>query len=75
MVFLNTLTRTLKRLGKKCDTLIDVIEGPLMDGMKQLEIYFVQVKFFVPQVIKSARVMKKAVAYFFLFWKRRRERK
>ena len=40
-----------------------VIEGPLMDGMKQVGALFGEGKMFLPQVVKSARVMKKAVAY------------
>lgn len=40
-----------------------VIEGPLMDGMKVVGELFGQGKMFLPQVVKSARVMKKAVAY------------
>lgn len=42
---------------------LDVIEGPLMDGMKVVGELFGQGKMFLPQVVKSARVMKKAVAY------------
>ncbi|XHR31316.1 MAG: methionine synthase [Chthoniobacteraceae bacterium] len=42
---------------------INVIEGPLMDGMKQVGDLFGAGKMFLPQVVKSARVMKKAVAY------------
>jgi 5-methyltetrahydrofolate--homocysteine methyltransferase len=40
-----------------------VIEGPLMDGMKVVGDLFGAGKMFLPQVVKSARVMKKAVAY------------
>ena len=42
---------------------LDVIEGPLMDGMKRVGDLFGAGKMFLPQVVKSARVMKKAVAY------------
>lgn len=42
---------------------LDVIEGPLMDGMKHVGDLFGAGKMFLPQVVKSARVMKKAVAY------------
>lgn len=42
---------------------LKVIEGPLMDGMKIVGGLFGQGKMFLPQVVKSARVMKKAVAY------------
>jgi 5-methyltetrahydrofolate--homocysteine methyltransferase len=41
---------------------IEVIEGPLMDGMKVVGDLFSEGKMFLPQVVKSARVMKKAVA-------------
>ena len=42
---------------------LDVIEGPLMDGMNEVGALFGAGKMFLPQVVKSARVMKKAVAY------------
>jgi 5-methyltetrahydrofolate--homocysteine methyltransferase len=42
---------------------IEVIEGPLMDGMNTVGDLFGSGKMFLPQVVKSARVMKKAVAY------------
>ncbi|WP_324726156.1 vitamin B12 dependent-methionine synthase activation domain-containing protein [Actomonas aquatica] len=42
---------------------LDIIEGPLMDGMKVVGDLFGAGKMFLPQVVKSARVMKKAVAY------------
>jgi len=42
---------------------LNVIEGPLMDGMKVVGELFGAGKMFLPQVVKSARVMKKAVAY------------
>jgi 5-methyltetrahydrofolate--homocysteine methyltransferase len=42
---------------------IQVIEGPLMDGMNVVGYLFGAGKMFLPQVVKSARVMKKAVAY------------
>ena len=42
---------------------IEVIEGPLMDGMNVVGDLFGAGKMFLPQVVKSARVMKKAVAY------------
>ena len=45
------------------DQTIDVIEGPLMDGMNTVGDLFGEGKMFLPQVVKSARVMKKAVAY------------
>ncbi len=42
---------------------LEVIEGPLMDGMKEVGDLFGAGKMFLPQVVKSARVMKTAVAY------------
>ena len=42
---------------------LQVIEGPLMDGMNIVGDLFGEGKMFLPQVVKSARVMKKAVAY------------
>lgn len=42
---------------------LEVIEGPLMDGMKVVGNLFGEGKMFLPQVVKSARVMKRAVAY------------
>lgn len=46
---------------------IEVIEGPLMDGMNVVGDLFGAGKMFLPQVVKSARVMKKAVAYLLPF--------
>jgi 5-methyltetrahydrofolate--homocysteine methyltransferase len=46
---------------------LEVIEGPLMDGMNIVGDLFGQGKMFLPQVVKSARVMKKAVAYLLPF--------
>ena len=46
---------------------IEVIEGPLMEGMNRVGDLFGEGKMFLPQVVKSARVMKKAVAYLIPF--------
>ncbi len=46
---------------------LHVIEGPLMDGMNRVGDLFGDGKMFLPQVVKSARVMKRAVAYLELF--------
>jgi 5-methyltetrahydrofolate--homocysteine methyltransferase len=46
---------------------IEVIEGPLMEGMNVVGDLFGSGKMFLPQVVKSARVMKKAVAHLFPF--------
>jgi len=50
-----------------------VIEGPLMDGMSVVGDLFGAGKMFLPQVVKSARVMKKAVAYLTPFMEREKE--
>ena len=47
----------------KYETPLEVIEGPLMDGMKVVGDLFGDGKMFLPQVVKSARVMKRAVEY------------
>ncbi len=49
------------------DRPLEVIEGPLMDGMNVVGDLFGAGKMFLPQVVKSARVMKKAVAYLLPF--------
>ncbi len=48
---------------QKYDKCLEVIEGPLMDGMSVVGDLFGAGKMFLPQVVKSARVMKKSVAY------------
>ncbi len=48
---------------QQADRPIEVIEGPLMDGMNVVGDLFGDGKMFLPQVVKSARVMKQAVAY------------
>ncbi len=48
---------------RKCPRPLDIIEGPLMDGMKVVGDLFGAGKMFLPQVVKSARAMKRAVAY------------
>lgn len=52
---------------------LDVIEGPLMDGMKVVGDLFGDGKMFLPQVVKSARVMKRAVAYLEPFMEKEKE--
>ncbi|RYD79399.1 MAG: methionine synthase, partial [Sphingobacteriales bacterium] len=53
---------------------LDVIEGPLMAGMNVVGDLFGAGKMFLPQVVKSARVMKKAVAYLFPFIEAEKEK-
>ncbi len=57
------------------DRPIDVIEGPLMDGMNRVGDLFGSGKMFLPQVVKSARVMKKAVAHLVPFIEKEKEEK
>src|SRR5215468_4857478 len=52
---------------QKCRRPLDVIEGPLMAGMSVVGDLFGSGRMFLPQVVKSARVMKKAVAYLLPF--------
>jgi len=52
---------------------LDVIEGPLMDGMNRVGDLFGAGKMFLPQVVKSARVMKQAVAYLLPFMEAEKE--
>ncbi|MFC7549555.1 methionine synthase [Plantactinospora sp. GCM10030261] len=53
---------------------LEVIEGPLMDGMKVVGDLFGSGKMFLPQVVKSARVMKRSVAYLEPFMQAEKER-
>ncbi|MHB1242507.1 MAG: methionine synthase [Gaiellaceae bacterium] len=53
---------------------LDVIEGPLMDGMKVVGDLFGSGKMFLPQVVKSARAMKRAVAYLEPYMEEEKER-
>ncbi len=54
---------------------LHVIEGPLMDGMNVVGDLFGSGKMFLPQVVKSARVMKQAVAYLMPFMEKEKEEK
>jgi len=54
---------------------LHVIEGPLMDGMNVVGDLFGSGKMFLPQVVKSARVMKQAVAYLLPFMEKEKEGK
>jgi len=58
-----------------CSKPLEVIEGPLMDGMNVVGDLFGAGKMFLPQVIKSARVMKKAVAYLLPFMEEEKKQK
>ncbi len=60
----STSSRTTpRRPGQQSARPLEVIEGPLMDGMKVVGDLFGAGKMFLPQVVKSARVMKRSVAY------------
>ncbi|MCG6920065.1 MAG: methionine synthase [Acidobacteria bacterium] len=58
---------------KKYDRPLEVIEGPLMAGMNVVGDLFGSGKMFLPQVVKSARVMKKAVAWLTPFLEKEKE--
>ncbi len=62
-----------KDMIKKAVRPLDVIEGPLMDGMSVVGELFGAGKMFLPQVVKSARVMKKAVAVLTPFIEKEKE--
>ena len=53
----------VEELMLESDSPVEVIEGPLMDGMNVVGDLFGEGKMFLPQVVKSARVMKEAVSY------------
>ena len=57
------ITEDTEEARQKYDRCLQIIEGPLMAGMNVVGDLFGEGKMFLPQVVKSARVMKKAVAY------------
>jgi 5-methyltetrahydrofolate--homocysteine methyltransferase len=59
---------------KKSARPLDVIEGPLMDGMRVVGDLFGAGKMFLPQVVKSARAMKRAVAYLLPYMEEEKQR-
>src|SRR6202035_1659399 len=61
------LDEDLEEARGKYPSALSVIEGPLMAGMNVVGDLFGSGKMFLPQVVKSARVMKKAVAYLLPF--------
>ena len=61
------LDEDVEEARQQYDFALNVIEGPLMSGMNEVGVLFGSGKMFLPQVIKSARVMKKAVAYLLPF--------
>ncbi len=64
---LDFLATDLEEARQKYARPLEIIEGPLMDGMKVVGDLFGSGKMFLPQVVKSARAMKKAVAYLMPF--------
>ena len=62
-----TSTQDVEEARQKYDRCLQIIEGPLMAGMQIVGDLFGAGKMFLPQVVKSARVMKKAVAYLLPF--------
>lgn len=56
------LEQDLNEALKECPHAVDIIEGPLMDGMNQVGQLFGEGKMFLPQVVKTARTMKQAVS-------------
>ena len=67
------VTEDTEEARQKADKPLEVIEGPLMDGMNVVGDLFGAGKMFLPQVVKSARVMKKAVAYLLPFIEEEKE--
>jgi 5-methyltetrahydrofolate--homocysteine methyltransferase len=61
------IDQDIEEARQQYDKPLQVIEGPLMDGMNIVGDLFGEGKMFLPQVVKSARVMKKAVAYLLPF--------
>ncbi len=61
--FVDFIEQDTEEARQKLPRPLDVIEGPLMDGMKVVGDLFGAGKMFLPQVVKSARAMKRAVAY------------
>ena len=69
----SSCSRTWRRRGSRAKRPLDVIEGPLMAGMNVVGDLFGTGKMFLPQVVKSARVMKKAVAHLIPFMEAEKE--
>ncbi len=74
MASTSTSSRTPRRPRLELGAPLTVIEGPLMDGMNVVGDLFGQGKMFLPQVVKSARVMKQAVAHLEPFMEATRQR-
>jgi 5-methyltetrahydrofolate--homocysteine methyltransferase len=70
---LDFIEQDVEEARQKYQRPLDIIEGPLMDGMKVVGDLFGAGKMFLPQVVKSARAMKRAVAYLEPFMQAERE--
>ena len=57
------IVEDIENIRTNYESALEIIEGPLMDGMQVVGDLFGSGKMFLPQVVKSARVMKKAVSY------------
>ncbi len=68
------IDQDVEEARQKSSRPLDVIEGPLMAGMNIVGDLFGSGKMFLPQVVKSARVMKKAVAYLMPFMEAEKQR-
>ncbi|HVW21902.1 MAG TPA: methionine synthase [Opitutaceae bacterium] len=72
--FVEQDTEEARRNAARYPRPLNIIEGPLMDGMRVVGDLFGAGKMFLPQVVKSARVMKKAVAYLTPFMEEEKRR-
>jgi 5-methyltetrahydrofolate--homocysteine methyltransferase len=68
------IEQDVEEARRKLPRPLDVIEGPLMDGMRVVGDLFGAGKMFLPQVVKSARAMKRAVAYLLPFMEEEKNR-
>src|SRR6185437_5746660 len=68
------IDQDVEEARKKAERPLDVIEGPLMAGMNVVGDLFGSGRMFLPQVVKSARVMKQAVAYLMPFMEAEKEK-
>merc|ERR1712176_1060098 len=69
------IDKDVEEARQQAEKPLHIIEGPLMDGMNIIGDLFGAGKMFLPQVIKSARVMKKAVAYLLPFMEKEKRDK
>jgi 5-methyltetrahydrofolate--homocysteine methyltransferase len=69
------IDKDVEEARQQAEKPLHIIEGPLMDGMNIIGDLFGAGKMFLPQVIKSARVMKKAVAYLIPFMEEEKRQK